>query len=468
MKIENQLVLFKLAKLFKNYDNIGITLKKYLDITAGKVQASMDEIDTMYDVLTKAVHLSEIEAEEFMEEWLPNNEQPSRQDGIESTNTKINVPKHSGFTSSLKVKQSEQEYREQPTSYAIPELKHEIKSNEPTPPNTYAMPDLSGWKKEPLPDTSLTETSLRKRNVRKADKYAELKDELATIITFEDNDQLIGLYQEYANKKDSYAIQLIQEKLIEINEHMVMKKAIFYHKRNPFIALTVEDLFIIGLSGGSNGHGGLIKAMERFDLSKGFRFSTYAYWWIKQSITRAIADEGSLIRIPVHMHEQITKYNKVKKELLNLQENPTYEELASKLEVSPEKIAEYESILNRFSILVDYDMPLTESDDSKLSDVATFYNLDGSSAPDLFEETALREDHTKLIEEMKCELSERQIDVLSLRFGLKDGKQHTLEEVGQAMGVTRERIRQIEAKGLRKLRARSEHSDKWHYNFQEK
>lgn len=461
MKIENQLVLFKLAKLFKNYDNIGITLKKYLDITAGKVQASMDEIDTMYDVLTKAVHLSEIEAEEFMDEWLPNNEQSSQQKTIESP--KIIIPQDIEIT----INKPEQVVKEEPTSYAISELKSEINPSEPTPPNTYAMPDLSGWKKEPLSDTSLTESSLRKRDVRKSDKYAELKDELSYLTSHDDNVRLIELYKTSKSVNDEVAVQLITSKIAEVNSGLVKHYADIFFKNMHLKSLTLDDLISAGYFG-KKGESGLLHALELFDVTKGTKFSTYAHDWIRQGIMTVIRDEDDVIRIPAHMREKINNYNKVKKELLNLQENPTPEELATKLEVSPEKIAEYESILNRFSTLVDYDMPLTESDDSKLSDVATFYNLDGSSAPDLFEETALREDHTKLIEEMKCELSERQIDVLNLRFGLKDGKQHTLEEVGQAMGVTRERIRQIEAKALRKLRARSEHSDKWHYNFQEK
>lgn len=189
---------------------------------------------------------------------------------------------------------------------------------------------------------------------------------------------------------------------------------------------------------------GLMKAVDKFDYRKGFKFSTYATWWIRQAITRAIADQARTIRIPVHMVETINKLIRIQRQQLqDLGREPLPEEIAAEMDMTADKVRK---ILKVAQEPVSLETPIGEEDDSHLGD---FIEDTGATSP---ADHAATEMMKKQLEDVLDTLTDREENVLRLRFGLDDGRTRTLEEVGKVFGVTRERIRQIEAKALRKLR----------------
>lgn len=272
----------------------------------------------------------------------------------------------------------------------------------------------------------------------KSEKEAKLSDIKAYLAKTELMAPLLEEWQakskEYlsAFKRRLYHGRRAKEKMVQSNLRLVVSIAKKYMNRG----LSFQDLI-------QEGSLGLIRAAEKFDHEKGYKFSTYATWWIRQAITRAIADQSRTIRLPVHLYETISRIKKTTKILSQeMRRKPTEEEIATKMEMTIEKLR---FIAKSAQLPISLETPIGKEEDSRLGD---FIEADGETPEDEVSKNLLRED----LENVLDTLSPRERDVLRLRYGLDDGRMKTLEEIGQIFNVTRERIRQIEAKALRKLR----------------
>jgi RNA polymerase primary sigma factor len=269
--------------------------------------------------------------------------------------------------------------------------------------------------------TAEEEVSLAKRMEKGRDSRRKLAQ---GVEDWEERERLLWLVRDG---------QAAQEHLIKANSRLVVSVAKKYVGRGvPFLDLIQE------------GNIGLIRAVKKFDYRRGYKFSTYATWWIRQAVTRAIADQGRTIRVPVHMYEQINRLTRTSRQLVQeLGRDPTTEEIAEELGVSPRKV---EHIMRVSQRPLSLEMPVGEEEDSYLGD---FIEDEDAAAPN---EAAGQQILREVIDEIFQSLTPREVRILQLRFGLVDGYCYTLEEVGKKFGVTRERIRQIEAQALSRLR----------------
>lgn len=285
----------------------------------------------------------------------------------------------------------------------------------------------------------------------RADEEIELARKIADLLQLEDKQRELAEKHEcdLENVKledwavememplDKFKIRLhsgrrAKDKMVQSNLRLVVSIAKKYMNRG----LSFQDLI-------QEGSLGLIRAAEKFDHEKGYKFSTYATWWIRQAITRAIADQSRTIRLPVHLYETISRIKKTTKLLSQeMGRKPSEEEIATRMEMTIEKLR---FIAKSAQLPISLETPIGKEEDSRLGD---FIESDGETPDDQVAKNLLRED----LESVLGTLSPRERDVLRLRYGLDDGRMKTLEEIGQIFNVTRERIRQIEAKALRKLR----------------
>lgn len=306
----------------------------------------------------------------------------------------------------------------------LADLSIDITTSEPTPEAF-----TSAWEEETIEEEEATDTSSVYLDDDVADDSVRLYlREIGKIPLLNSEEELALAQRVVAGDKKA------KDQMAEANMRLVVSIA----KRYVGRGLDLLDLI-------QEGNTGLLRAVEKFDPDKGFKFSTYATWWIRQAITRAIADQARTIRIPVHMVETINKLLRTQRRLTQeLNREPTNEEIAKEMEIDVDKVEHIMKIKQDISSL-----DASIRDDEEDSVLADFIEDEDTVSP---EESATGQLLKEQVKDMLGALTEREQKILKLRFGLEDGKSHTLEEVGQEFSVTRERIRQIEAKALAKLR----------------
>lgn len=385
-----------------------------------KPQLKELEIKEVKDLLTKGTERGMLTMDEIADALQEVDLTPEQIENIyaELNKSKIEMVESSEFVDAVNIEETPVEYEEEASLESKRVYEAPIKTSTSDPVRMY----LKEIGKVPLL-TAKEEVSLAKK-IEAGEKAQEKAEKEESSTTPADLKKLKRIEREGAAAK---------RKLVEANLRLVVSIAKRYVGRGMLFLDLIQE-----------GNLGLIRAVEKFDYRKGFKFSTYATWWIRQAITRAIADQARTIRIPVHMVETINKLVRIQRQLLQeLGREPTPEEIADKMGFTTEKVRE---ILKISQEPVSLETPIGEEEDSQLGDF-----IEDKEAPVPVDEASFRLLQEQL-RDVLSELNERERKVIELRFGLTDGYPRTLEEVGRVFGVTRERIRQIESKTLSKLR----------------
>lgn len=406
-KTDNQ-ILVKMGLFVLHNPEFGISKERFAELNGGLAFPDMEEVDLLTDLIVDELEFSEDEAADFLDRWVV--------DAIEEPKTSSTSDK-SGLASEEKSRFDD----------------------------IFSEFDFTD---EVVNDAAVN----NEQNNEQKFSDKELDSLLAGANSHDDNLRLISLYQDALKREDDVQMRAISNRIVEINVGLIYKVVRKYAGRFSSNSTDEDDMFVFGAQG-------MLKAIERFDFSQDTQFSTYAMWWLRQSIMRGIYDEASLIRVPVHMQEKISKMNQIKRQKLINGQDITAKDIANEMNITEKQATELLIFDQQYSQIISLDMPIqtNEGGETTIGDIANVsYIYDSSESPDAFELIA----ESEFLASLSEALNDRELSVIVRRFGLNGDKRQTLEEIGEVMGVTRERIRQIEAKALQRLKTNI-YENKW-------